>query len=161
MFDFFRNLFTSVDHIVYIRFTRDKISFYYHPSGLRYEDEPIVAVKKKGKKEIISAVGKEVFDLAPEDTSVVYTPFKPFEMEPDNFNLAEKVIRHLMQKGAEFKGSLISPRVIIHPNKTYVSEMETDAYRELALSAGAREVVVYVGDELQFDDLENIMKNGQ
>ena len=158
MFGFFRKLFASTDQIVYIRFTRDKISFYYHPSGLRYEDEPIVAVKKKGKKEIISAVGKEVFDLAEEDTSVVYTPFKPFEMEPENFNLAEKVVRHLMQKGADFKGALISPRVIIHPNKTYVSEMEEDAYRELALSAGAREVVVYVGDELQADELENIMK---
>ena len=161
MFDFFRNLFTSVEQIVYIRFARDKVHFDYHPSGLHYEDEPILAVKKKGKKEIISAVGKEVFDLPEEDTSVVYTPFKPFEIEPDNFNLAEKVIRHLMQKGADFKGALVSPRVIIHPNKTYVSEMEEDAYRELAMSAGAREVVVYVGDKLQPDDLENIMNDGR
>lgn len=160
MFNFFRNLFKSSDQIVYIRFTRDKVSFYYYPSDVRYEDEPIIAIKKKGKKEIISAVGKEVYDLKPEDTSVVHTPFKPFALEPDNFNLAEKVIQYLMKKGATFKGSLVAPRVIIHPNKTYVAEGEEQAYRELALSAGARVVVVYVGDELQPDEIEGVMLNG-
>ncbi len=159
MFGFFRNLFKSSDQIVYIRFTRDKISFYYYPSDVRYEDEPLLAIKKKGKKEIVSAVGKEIYDLKTEDNSVVHTPFKPFLLEPDNFNLAEKVIRYLMKKGATFKGSLVSPRVIIHPDKTYVAEGEEQAYKELALSAGAREAVVYVGDELSVDELESVMQN--
>ena len=160
MFGFFRNLFASSDQIVYIRFTRDKVSFYYYPSEVRYEDEPIIAIKKKGNKEIVSAVGKEISGLNPEDTSVVYTPFKPFALEPDNFNLAEKVVHYLIKKGATFKGSLVSPRVIIHPDKTYVAEGEEEAYRELALSAGARKVVVYVGDALEPDELENVMNNG-
>ncbi|MGB5964352.1 MAG: hypothetical protein WBF77_01640 [Sulfurimonadaceae bacterium] len=159
MFSFFRNLIKSSNQIVYIRFTRDKISFYYYPSDVRYEDEPILAIKKKGKKEIVSAVGKEIKDLKPEDTSIVHTPFKPFLPEPENFDLGEKVIRYLMQKGATFKGSLDAPRVIIHPDKSYVSEMEAQAYRELALSAGAREAVVYVGDELSVDEIEGVMQN--
>lgn len=159
MFGFFRNLFKSSDQIVYIRFTRDKVSFYYYPADVRYEDEPILAIKKRGKKEIVSAVGKEIKALKEEDTSVVYAPFKPFEMEPENFNHAEKVISYLMKKGASFKGSLVSPRVIIHPNKTYVAEGEEQAYRELALSAGAREVVVYVGDELSADEIQSVMQN--
>ena len=159
MFDFLRNLFKSSDQIVYIRFTRDKVSFDYYPSDVHYEDEPILAVKKKGKKEIVTAVGKEIYDLKPEDTSVVHTPFKPFLLEPDNFNLGEKVIAYLIKKGATFKGSLISPRVIIHPDKTYVAEGEEQAYRELALSAGAREVVVYVGNALQPDEFEETMQN--
>lgn len=157
MFNFFRNLFSSSEHIVYIRFRREKVSFYYYPSGVRYEDAPILAIKKKGNKEVVTAVGKEIKELSEEDSSAIYTPFKPFEIEPDNFNHAEKVITYLMKKGASFKGSLVSPRVIIHPNKTYVSEMEEDAYRELAMSAGAREVVVYVGDELKVDELESVI----
>ena len=159
MFDFFRNLFSSTEQIVYIRFTRDKISFDYHPSGIHYEDEPILAIKKRGNKEVVSAVGREIKELKPEDTSIVLTPFKPFMLEPYNFNLGEKVIRYLMQKGATFKGSLAAPRVIIHPDKTYVSEVEEDAYRELALSAGAREVVVYVGKKLQPDEIESIIQS--
>ena len=159
MFDFLRKLFKPSNQIIYIRFTRDKVSFYYYPSDVHYEDEPILAVRKKGNKELVSAVGREIYDLQPEDTSVIYTPFKPFELEPDNFNLAEKLIRYLMQKGGGSKGSIVAPRVIIHPDKTYVSEMEADAYRELALSAGAREVVVYVGDALQPDEIESVMEN--
>ncbi len=160
MFDFIRKLLKPSNQIVYIRFTRDKIHFYYHPSGVHYEDEPILAIRKKGTKEIVTAVGKEVQELKPEDTtSVVYAPFKPFEMELSNFKHAEKVIAYLMKKGATFKGSIISPRVIIHPNKSYVSEIEEDAYRELALSAGAREVVVYVGDELSAHEIESVMQN--
>jgi rod shape-determining protein MreB len=159
MFGFFRNLFKSSDQIVYIRFTRDKVSFDYYPSDVHYEDEPILAIKKKGSKIIVSAVGKAIYDLNPEDTSVAHTPFKPFLPEPDSFDLGAKVIRYLMKKGATFEGTLGSPRVIIHPDKTYVSEVEEDAYRELALSAGAREVVVYVGEKLQADELEGIMQS--
>ncbi len=161
MFDFFRKLLTSSDQIVYIRFKRESISFYYYPSGVRYEDEPLLALKKKGNRELVTAVGKEIYDLKEEDTSVVYTPFSPFLPEPENFNLGEKIIRSLMKKGASFKGASKSPSVIIHPNKSYISEVEEQAYEELALSAGAKEAVVYVGDELQPDELENIMKNGQ
>lgn len=159
MFGFFRKLLKSSDQIVYIRFTRDKISFYYYPLDVRYEDEPILALRKKGKNWNVTAVGKAVYDLKPEDTSVIYTPFKPFALEPENFGLAQKVVRALMEKGGALKGALISPRVIMHPNKSYVSEMEAHAYRELALSAGAREAVVYVGDELSADEIESVMQN--
>ena len=160
MFNFFSNLFKPSEQIVYIRFSRDKVSFYYYPSGIRYEDEPLLAIKKRGKKEIVTAVGREIQELKEEDNSVVYSPFKPFDMEPENFAHGEKVIRHLMHKGATFKGSLVAPRVIIHPDKSYVSEMEEQAYRELALSAGAREAVVYVGKPLQAEEIEDIMDNG-
>ena len=159
MFDFLRKFFKSSDQIIYIRFTRDKVSFSYYPSDVHYEDEPILAIRKKGNKELVSAVGREVYDLQPEDTSVIYTPFKPFEIEPDKFNFAEKLIRYLMQKGGDSTGAIVAPRVIIHPDKTYVSEMEEDAYRELAMGAGAREVVVYVGNELQSDEIESVMEN--
>ncbi len=157
MFGFFRKAAALSEEIVYIRFWRDKIIFYYYPSGVKYKDEPILAIRKKGKKEIITAVGEEINDLKPEDTSIIRTPFKPFIMEPENFDLGAKVIRHLMQKGKNSKAALIAPKVIIHPDRTNISEMEEQAYRELAVSAGAREAVVYVGHTLQPDEIEGVM----
>ncbi len=157
MFGFFRKVAALTEEIVYIRFWRNKIIFYYHPSGVKYKDEPILAIKKRGKKEIITAVGEEINALAPEDTSIIRTPFQPFMTEPENFDLGAKVIRHLMQKGKNSKMALVAPRVIIHPDKTYISEMEEQAYRELALSAGAREAVVYVGQALHPDEIEGVM----
>jgi len=158
VFSYFQNLKKFSKLIIYIRFRRETIELYYYPFEHAFEDESIIAVKKKGDKLYVSAVGKEVHDLKAEDTSVVRTPFSPFLLEPENFDLGEKVIRHLIQKGMPFKGNLFAPKVIIHPNKGYVSEMEEEAYRELALSAGAREVVVYVGDELKPEMFESIMK---
>ena len=158
LFSYFRNLQKSFNLIIYIRFRCERVELYYYPFDSTYEDELIIAIRKKGKKEYISAVGKEIHTLSRDDTSVVRTPFSPFLLEPDNFNLGEKVVRYFLQKGMPFRGALIAPKVIIHPNKSYVSEMEEQAYRELALSAGAREVVVYVGDTLKPEMLENIMK---
>lgn len=158
MFSYFQNLKKSSKLIIYIRFRRETIEFYYYPFERVFEDESIIAVKKKGDKTYVSAVGKEVHDLKAEDTSVVRTPFSPFLLEPENFDLGEKMIRHLMQKGMPFKGNLFAPKVIIHPNKSYVSEMEEEAYKELALGAGAREAVVYVGEALKLEMLEDVMQ---
>ena len=158
MFGYFKNLKKSSKLIVYIRFRRETIQFYYYPFDTSFEDESIIAIRKKGTKEYVSAVGKEVHTLSSDDTSVVRTPFSPFLLEPENFDLGEKVIRYLLQKGMPFRSGVLAPKVIIHPNKSYVSEMEEQAYRELALSAGAREVVVYVGDTIKPEMLENVMQ---
>jgi len=154
VFTYFRNLKKSFNLIIYIRFRRDTIELYYHPFDTTFEDEAIIAIRKKGKKEYVSAVGKEVYALSSEDTSVVRTPFSPFLLEAENFDLGEKMIRYFLQKGMPFRGGLFAPKIIIHPNKSYISETEEQAYRELALSAGAREVVVYVGKALENDKLE-------
>lgn len=158
MIGFIQNWFKKYDRIVYIRLRKGKITFYHYPQGISYEDEPVIAVKKKGKTSFVSGVGKAIYDLKSEDTSVVYEPFNPFSYEPDNLNLAVKVIRKLIEHKS-FKYSLVSPKMIIHPDKSYLSEMEEQIYRELALMVGAREVVVYVGDELQPDELEGVMQN--
>ncbi|MDA3945649.1 MAG: hypothetical protein PF439_03100 [Helicobacteraceae bacterium] len=158
MFGYIRGLVKKYDRIVYIRFRNGKITFYHYPLGLRYQDEPILAVKRKGNAFVVSAVGKKVYELKEEDSSVVYEPFNPFMLEPENFALAEKVVRALMQHELSFMYRLFLPKVIIHPDKSYVSEMEAQAYKELALSAGAREAVVYVGDELSVDEIEDVMK---
>ncbi len=159
MFDYIRNAVKRYNRIVYIRFKRGEVVIYHYPLGLRYRDEPMLAVKKKGDATIVTAIGKEVYDLKAEDTSIVVTPFDSFEREPENFDLSQKAVRHFMQKNVPFMQTLFAPRVIIHPDKSYLSEMEEHTYKELALSAGARKAVVYVGDELSAEALEGIMQN--
>lgn len=159
MLGFLRDWWKKQDRIVYIRIRNNKITVYHYPQGVEYEDDAILAVRHSGsKKSVISAVGKAVFSLKENEKSVVYEPFNPFTYEdPENFTLAEKLIRALLTSAPEFRHTLVSPRVIIHPDKTYISDMEEQAYRELALSAGAREAVVYVGDRLSENEIENIM----
>ncbi len=158
MFGFFRDWWKKQDRIVYIRIRNNTITFYHYPHGVEYEEDAILAVRHSGSKSVVTAVGKAVFTLKENDKSVVYEPFNPFTYEdPENFTLAEKLIRALITSAPEFKYTIVSPRVIVHPDKTYISKMEEEAYRELALSAGAREAVVYVGNKLQPEEFERVM----
>ena len=153
MFSFIKRLFTKQNIIVYIRFRNEKVYVSSYPVLKSHEDLPIIAVTKKGDSFRVSAVGEAVLHLPESDKSVVYTPFAPFSVEDGDFELAEKIIRYLLQTVLP-KSLLLRPKIIIHPDKSYLSEMEEEAYRELALSAGAREVVVYVGKALEVDELE-------
>ncbi|WP_345974121.1 hypothetical protein [Sulfurimonas sp. HSL3-7] len=158
MFGLIRGLFQKEEHIVYIRFRRGKVTLHHLPGGIRYEDEPILAIKKKGAADVITAVGREIQELKPEDPSVVVAPFDSLEHDPDSFLLASKVLSALIRKSAPSGHKLAAPRVIIHPEKSYVSENEAEAYRELVLNAGAAEAVVYVGDTLHPDAFEAILQ---
>ena len=153
MFTFVKKLFTKQDITVYIRFRNEKVYISAFPSLKSHEDLPIIAVIKKGETFKVSAVGEAVMHLPETDRSVVYTPFAPFSVEDDNFELAEKILQHLLQNVIS-KSLLLRPKIIMHPDKSHLSEMEEEAYRELALSAGAREAIVYVGKALENDELE-------
>ena len=158
MFDFIRGLFQKEEHIVYIRFQRGKVILYHLPGGIRYEDEPILAIRKKGGAHVVTAVGREIQELKPEDPSVVVSPFDALAHDSDNFFLASKVLSSLIRKSAPSGRKLAAPRVIIHPEKSYLSENEAEAYRELVLNAGASEAVVYVGDILHPDAFEAVLQ---
>jgi len=141
------------DTTLYIRFKNEKVHLLAQPSGETFEDLAVMAVVKKGKDLKVTAIGKAVQELPEKDNSVVYAPFSPFSLEPENFELAEKFLMTLVKKGLSSL-ALIRPKVIIHPDKSYLSEREEQAYRELALSAGAREVAVYIGKTLEPEDFE-------
>jgi hypothetical protein len=160
MFGFIRGLFQKEEHIVYIRFHRGKVTLYHLPGGVSYEDEPIVAIRKKGNTDVITAVGREIQALKPEDPSVVVAPFDALGQDPDSFLLASKVLSALIRKSAPSGRKLAAPRVIIHPEKSYLSENEAESYRELVRNAGAAEAVVYVGDRLQPEAFEAVLQKG-
>ena len=152
MFGILKSWFKKQDVTIYIRFRKEKVYLTYLPSHVTVETLPIIAVEKKGKDFKVSAVGREVLDLPTDSKAVVYTPFEPFSFEPENFEMAERCLQYLLRQGLG-KSALIAPKVVIHPDKSYLSEMEEQAYRELALSAGSREVVVYIGKMLNSDEV--------
>jgi len=150
--------FKSVDRLVYIRFRKEKVYLSHYPEGETFEELPIIAVIRKGDRFRVEGVGKAVLDLPQENRSIVYTPFEPFVLEPENFELAELTLRHLLQQDKRYKNSWIKARFVIHPDKSYISEQEEDAYRELGLSVGAREVAVYVGNSLDASALKALFE---
>ena len=157
MFGFLKKLINFTQHTIYIRFKNEKVNFSFYPEGVHYTELPLIALNKTAKTPKITAVGEAVMQLPPEDPSVVYAPFEPFTPE-EHFDLAEKTLRALMQKEGALRGALISPRIVLHPDKSALSEMEEQAYYELGLSIGGRDTIVYVGETLDEAAVNQLFK---
>jgi len=154
MFAFLRRWLQREDRIVYLRFRKEKVYLGYYPPGETSEALPIIAVIKKKDAFRVAAVGQAVLQLPPQNCSVVYTPFAPFDLEPENFELAELTLRYLLKENKAYKSAWVGARFVMHPDKSYLSEQEEDAYRELGMRIGAREVRVYVGSPLDEPSLK-------
>ena len=156
MLGFFKKIFKVSETIVYIRFKNEKVHLSFFPQGVVLSELPIIALNKKGRTPKVTAVGKAVMELPPENPSVVYAPFEPFIPE-ESFDLAEKTMMALLQKEGVLKYALLRPRIVIHPDKSTLSEMEEQAYSELGLTMGGRDVVVYVGETLDEAGVKNLL----
>ncbi len=109
-----------------------------------FEEEPYIAIENTKKGEIIKAIGKNAKSLSAPNIRVL-NPFKHSRSFVADFMCAEKILQHGIYT---IHNSIIrpAPRVIIHQlEKTDggLTDIEERVLRELALGAGAREVVIY------------------
>ena len=146
MFTFLRSLFSND---LLVELSENKISIKVFSSNIKYEDEPYIAIETTRKGEIVKAIGK----IAKRETSSKITITNPFQHPRSfigDFFLAEKIIQHGV---FEIHKSRIrpAPRIIMHQlEKTEggLTSIEDRVLRELAVGAGAREVVIYLGGKI-------------
>jgi rod shape-determining protein MreB len=146
LFAFLRSLFSND---LLVELSENKISIKVFSSNIKYEDEPYIAIETTRKGEIVKAIGK----IAKRETSSKITITNPFQHPRSfigDFFLAEKIIQHGV---FEIHKSRIrpAPRIIMHQlEKTEggLTSIEDRVLRELAVGAGAREVVIYLGGKI-------------
>lgn len=102
-------------------------------------------------------VSRDRFDVAPVSGAAVTeifssaTPFTSCRLLLGEFTVAQECLRRAFDRMVP-KGLLKRwPAVLIHPVEMVddgLSEVERRVFRELAFAAGARRVVLWVGDEL-------------
>ena len=146
MFTLLRSLFSND---LLVELSENKISIKVFSSNIKYEDEPYIAIETTRKGEIVKAIGK----IAKRETSSKITITNPFQHPRSfigDFFLAEKIIQHGV---FEIHKSRIrpAPRIIMHQlEKTEggLTSIEDRVLRELAVGAGAREVVIYLGGKI-------------
>lgn len=146
MFTFLRSLFSND---LLVELSENKLSIKVFSSDIKYEDEPYIAIEKTRKGEIVKAIGIEAKGEAGTNITVS-NPFKHSRSFIADFFLAEKIIQHGV---FEIHKSRIraAPRVIMHQlEKTEggLTSIEERVLRELALGAGAREVLIYLGSKI-------------
>jgi rod shape-determining protein MreB len=146
LFTFLRSLFSND---LLFELSENKVSIKAFSSNMSFEDEPYIALESTKKGEIVKAIGKEAKSLSSPKIRVL-NPFKHSRSFVADFMCAEKILQHGIYTMHNSK-IRPAPRVIIHQlDKTDggLTDIEERVLRELALGAGAREVIIYVGDKI-------------
>ncbi|MBT1065490.1 rod shape-determining protein [Bowmanella sp. Y26] len=129
--------------------SENKVSIKVFSSDVQYEDEPLIAIEKGANGEVIKAIGIAVKRLQTNNTSV-HNPFKHPRSLVADFFLAEKILQYGVKQVHQSR-IRPAPRIIMHQlEKTEggLTSIEERVLRELALGAGAREVLVHLGGRI-------------
>ncbi|PSV20945.1 rod shape-determining protein MreB [Photobacterium leiognathi subsp. mandapamensis] len=113
-------------------------------TGERVELSPYIAIETKGDKNIVLAVGDKAKSLAGPNITVL-NPFDHKRSFVGNFAYAEKLLQHAVREVLSNHRFAISPRIVMHQLEKVeggLTDIEERVLKELAMVAGAREVLV-------------------
>lgn len=150
--------------IFYVQIWENRIKVTEINSGNVYDEKPLIATKINNKgEEIVYAVGNSA-ETKEELHVKIINPFSHPRTLISNFVAAEKVLQHIIRLLVKRKFFMLSPVTVIHPMEKIdggITQIEFRAFKELALGAGSREVVVHHGAELNIFnfDYQKIKKN--
>ena len=93
-------------------------------------------------------------------TSVAQTPFTTTRLLIGQFAVAEKALKDALKQVSKGSFLAVSPDIVIHPLEMVeggLSEIEERIIHEIAIGAGAKKVVVWVGHELNDDEVKKML----
>jgi len=137
-------------HDLYIQLRETELTITDLGSGRVWRDEPLLAIKREGKYTRILAVGGEARRRQGAGVELL-NPFSHPRTLLKDFTAAEKLLQAAYRQLHQSTVFRPSPFVLIHPlEKTEggLTEVEERAFRELALGAGARGVLLWQGQVL-------------
>lgn len=142
----------NIDTVVYLQIWENRIRAFDSKTGKVFDEVPLLAIEtnEQGQK-VVLAVGNAAENLANKTRLEVVNPFSHPRLLLGDFYVAEKLVQHVFRELFDKTWLTPSPRVVIHPmekNEGGLTQVEEKAFREMALGAGAREVLLYSGTPL-------------
>ena len=136
----------------YVQVWENRLKITDARTGSKFDEKPLMAVKTEanGKKNVL-AVGNAAESYRGTPNTEVLNPFSHSRQLLCDFIAASALLQAALRQ--LFKGKLFSPRpaICIHPMEKCeggLTAVERRGFRELCLSAGARDVKIYEGPEL-------------
>ncbi|MGL6159821.1 rod shape-determining protein [Microbulbifer sp.] len=136
--------------ILYVQIWEKRIRVTDIGSGRIYDQVPQLALEQKKGRRTVAAVGSRASSASGKNIEMV-NPFSHPRSLIRDFVAGEQLLQHIFK---ELSGDTLipaSPTVVLQPmEKTEggLTDIEIRAFQEMALGAGAREAVVYQGEEL-------------
>jgi rod shape-determining protein MreB len=152
-----RKILNKFSPVVYVQIWENRIRVLDTKTGNTFDEKPFVLIKQKDKGEkIIEAIGnKAEYATYPNEESI--NPFSHPRFLLSNFFVAEKLLQHAVYKLLGKFSIKPAPSMVMHPMEKLeggLSQIEIRAFKELALGAGAYDVVVYSGDTLSNNEVK-------
>lgn len=152
---------------LYVQIWENRIKVTDIRTGKVFDEAPLLATRtEKGGRKVVVAVGDEVNNIPSDENIEITNPFSHPRALLNDFFVAEKLLQYIVRTLLGKKWISPSPRVVIHPmekGEGGLTVIEHKAFRELALGAGARKVVLHQGQVLSTSlfDFEKIEKENE
>jgi len=144
--------------VVYVQIRRDALRLRDVRTGKEVSDAPLMAVSRNSPRTVL-AVGR----TAEEEAALRRVPFEVLNgfshprLVIGDFAIAEKTLQYFLQQLLQPALLRAAPVLVLHPLEKFeggLSELEVRALQELGAGAGARQVHVWGGHELQDHELK-------
>jgi rod shape-determining protein MreB len=135
---------------LYIRLSPVRLTVRNARTGGFISEPPEIAVSR-GPKEKILGVGNEAALHRSSKSAEVFNPFAHPRSMMSDFTAGQAVIKAFVRKLRKSGPFAPAPRVVFHPQGDPAggfTQVEIRAFREMALGAGASEVIVWQGQDL-------------
>jgi rod shape-determining protein MreB len=142
---------SALKPVVYVQLSAERLTLKNLKSGQALAEVPEVALSAPPKPKILAVGGQARSAAAAQGGAALANPFAHPRSLVSDFTLAEQVLKALLRRVQGRSLLAVSPFVLMHPLGTPAggfTQVELRALHEMALGAGASEVVVWTGRPL-------------
>lgn len=148
------NLLSFLSPLLYVQISPERVKVRDVKAGAEIDEPPQVAMSRTGQRKVL-AFGSDAANAAGEEVELV-NPFGHPRSLVSDFTLAEQLLKALIHRLRPHSAFSVAPRVVMHPlgsPEGGYTQVEIRAFHEMALGAGASEVVVRQGRPLTDQEL--------
>jgi rod shape-determining protein MreB len=147
-------MFSALQPVIYIQISPERLCVKNVKSGQAISEVPEVAISVPPKSKILG-VGSSARSAMAGHQGQIINPFAHPRSLVSDFTVAEQLLKTFVRRVLRKSPFAFSPKIIIHPLGSPAggfTQVERRAFREMAMGAGASEVIVWIGRDL--GDLE-------
>jgi rod shape-determining protein MreB len=140
--------------VLYVRISPERIVVTNAKTGQSVSEVPELAIVGNPKR--IAGFGETARSAASQSGGLVVNPFAHPRSMVSDFTSAEQLLKLFLHRVHAKSWFVPNPRTVIHPlgnPEGGFTQVERRAFREMALGAGASEVVVWTGRELTIQEV--------
>lgn len=149
---------SALSPLLYVKVAPDRLTVRNVRTGAEISEVPEIAIGKAGKKAVILAAGAQARAAVSTQSAELVNPFNHPRTLLGDFTVGEQLLKAFIRRLNGKSWLALAPRVVIHPLGSPAggfTQVERRAFHEMALGAGASQVVVWVGRELSDQEVQS------